>query len=45
VAASLIVSTLAGMWMALSQSPQRRALAIVMLIGAVTPIALAALTT
>jgi hypothetical protein len=45
VAVSLIASTLAGMWMALSQSRQRRALGVVMLIGAVTPVLLAALTT
>jgi hypothetical protein len=41
VATGLILSTLAGIWMALSQSPQRRMLAILMLVGAVTPLALA----
>jgi hypothetical protein len=45
VAVSLIVSTAAGMWMALSQSRQRLALGVVMLVGAVTPVVLAALTT
>jgi hypothetical protein len=44
VAIGLFVSTLAGMWMALRQSPQRRVLAVLLVIGAVTPIVLAALT-
>ncbi|HEY1929119.1 MAG TPA: hypothetical protein VGG92_16765 [Caulobacteraceae bacterium] len=44
VAVSLIVSTVAGIWMALSQGPRRRTLAILLLIGAVTPAILAALS-
>lgn len=45
VAAGLVVSTLAGIWMALSQGRQRRTLGVLMLIGAVTPVVLAVLTT
>lgn len=44
VAVGLITSTVAGMWMALNQSPRRRILGVLMLIGAATPVVLAALT-
>ena len=43
-ATGLIASTVAGIWMALSQSPRRRTLAILLLIGAATPVVLAALS-
>lgn len=45
IAVGLVVSTLAGTWMALSQGRQRRTLGVLMLIGAVTPVVLAVLTT
>ncbi|HSZ50992.1 MAG TPA: hypothetical protein VK801_05435 [Caulobacteraceae bacterium] len=44
VATGLIVSTVAGIWMGLSQSPRRRTLAVLLLIGAATPAILAALS-
>lgn len=45
VGLGLIASTLVGLWMALTQSPRRRTLAVIFLIGALTPLVLATLTT
>ncbi len=44
VAVSLILSTLAGIWMALQQSRRRRTHLVLLVIGIVVPVALAALT-
>ncbi|MBV8682895.1 MAG: hypothetical protein JO111_08485 [Caulobacteraceae bacterium] len=44
VGLSLIASTLVGLWIALTQSPRRRTLAAILLIGAVVPLVLAVLT-
>ena len=44
VGLGLIASTLVGLWMALTQSPRRRTLAVILLIGAITPLVLAVLT-